>query len=234
MLIPRHPGVFAALGLHYADLRHHAQAPFPTALDGLDPGRLRSVLGALSASLDAALERDGIDRSERRMTFSADMRYVGQHHRLEVPLPSPDALDDAASGRLGGVFHDLHERRYGYCHRGSPVEITNVHAVGVGVQSRPPDPPPDPARKSEPTPRAWRSVPIGAGMGRARTPVYHRDDLAAESLLAGPAIVVQDDSTLVVLAGQTARVGRLGFIHVTEGPAEGSPAGARSDGGHAQ
>ena len=157
------------------------------------------------------------------MTFSADMRYVGQHHRLEVPLPSPGALDDAASGRLGGVFHDLHERRYGYCHRGSPVEITNVHAVGVGVQPKPPDPPPDPACESDPAPRAWRSVPIGAGMSRARTPVYHRDDLAAESRLAGPAIVVQDDSTLVVLAGQTARVGRLGFIHVTEEPAERKP-----------
>lgn len=112
--------------------------------------------------------------------------------------------------------------------------IGNVHAVGVGVQSRPPDPPPDPARESDPAPRAWRSVPIGAGMSRARTPVYHRDDLAAESRVAGPAIVVQNDSTLVVLAGQTARVGRLGFIHVTEEPAKGSPAGARPDGCHAQ
>ena len=45
VLIPRHPGAFAALGLHYADLRHHVQAPFAAALDGLDPGWLRPVLG---------------------------------------------------------------------------------------------------------------------------------------------------------------------------------------------
>ena len=233
VLIPRHPGVFAALGLHFADLRHHTQAPFPAALDGLDSGRLRSVLAELAASLDAALERDGIDQRARRTTFSADMRYVGQHHRLEVPLPSPDALDDASGERLGGDFHDLHERRYGYCHRGSAVEITNVHAVGLGVQSRPPDPPPEPAREIDPVPRTWRSVPLGAGMRRARTPVLHRDDLAAESRLAGPAIVVQDDSTLVVLAGQTARVGRLGFIHVTEEPAQAGSAGIRPNRGHA-
>ena len=231
VLIPRHPGVFAALGLHYADLRHHAQVPLPVALEGLDPDRLRSVLGELAASLDGALERDGVGRHARRMTFSADMRYVGQHHRLEVPLPSPEALGDASSGRLGRDFHDLHERRYGYCHRGSPVEITNVHAVGVGVQSRPPDPPPDSACESDPTPRTWRSVPVGAGMSRARTPVYHRGDLAAESRLCGPAIVVQGDSTLVVLAGQTARVGRLGFIHVTEEPEEASVSGARHNRG---
>ena len=225
VLVPRHPGVFAALGLHYADLRHHVQTPFPVALDGLDPGRLRAVLAELGATLDAALDRDGVG-SARRMTFSADMRYVGQHHRLEIPLPPPDALDDASSGRLRGDFHDLHERRYGYCHRGSAAEITNVHATGIGVQSRPPDPPPEPARGSDPVPRAWRSAPLGAGMSRVRTPVFHRDALAADSRLAGPAIVVQDDSTLVVLAGQAARVGRLGFIHVTEEPVHGRAGGS--------
>ena len=234
VLVPRHPGVFAALGLHYADLRHHAQAPFPVALDGLDPGRLRPVLSELGASLDAALDRDGVARPARRMTFSADMRYVGQHHRLEVPLPAPDALDAASGGRLGGDFHDHHERRYGYCHRESPVEITNVHAVGIGAQSRPPEPPPEPARESDPVPRTWRSVPLGAGMSRMRTPILHRDDLAADSHLAGPAIVVQDDSTLVVLAEQTARVGRLGFIHVTETSAGAGRGGIPSGRSHAR
>ena len=229
VLVPRHPGVFAALGLHYADLRHHTQAPFPVALHGLDPGRMRPVLSELGTSLDAALDRDGVARPARRITFSADMRYVGQHHRLEVPLPAPDALGDASGGRLAGDFHDHHERRYGYCHRESPVEITNVHAAGIGAQSRPSEPPPEPARESDPVPRTWRSVPLGAGMSRVRTPIFHRDDLAADSRLAGPAIVVQDDSTLVVLAGQIARVGRLGFIHVTEASTDASRAGIASD-----
>ena len=66
-------------------------------------------------------------------------------------------------------------------------------------------------------------------MSHVRTPVFHRDDLAAESRLAGPAIVAQDDSTLVVLAGQSARVGRLGFIHVTDTLADASRAGIASD-----
>ena len=216
VLIPRHPGVFAALGLHHADLRHHAQAPFPGGLDRLDLERLRSVLAELASSLDAELARDGIGRSARRIAFSADMRYVGQHHRLEIALPAPGTLDDTARERLAGDFHALHERRYGYCHRGSAVELTSVHAVGIGVQSKPPSPPLGPANGTDAAPRAWRSVPLAAGARAVRTPIFHRDDLKSGFRLAGPAIIVQDDSTLLVLAGQSARSGRFGFIHIVE------------------
>ena len=235
-LIPRHPGVFAALGLHYADLRHHAQAPLPVALDGLDPDRLRSVLAELAASLDAALDRDGVGRRARRMTFSADMRYVGQHHRLEVPLPAPEALGDASSGRLGGDFHDLHERRYGYCHRGisrwrSPTCTRWASACSRDRRARCRTPRAGSIRRrargaartarcrNEPGADA-RLPPRRPGGGVASRRTGHRR--AGRQYTRGPR------------RSRTARAGRLGFIHVTEEPAEGSPARIASDGASAR
>ena len=97
VLVPRHPGVFAALGLHYADLRHHAQAPFPVALVGLDPGRLRSVLGELATSLDAALERDG----GRAACETHDVQRRHAIRRTAPPAGGPAARARCARHRIG-------------------------------------------------------------------------------------------------------------------------------------
>jgi N-methylhydantoinase A len=45
-----------------------------------------------------------------------------------------------------------------------------------------------------------------AGQGQpVATPVYRRDDLGSEQVIAGPAIVEQADTTTVVYPGQAAR-----------------------------
>ena len=215
VLVPRHPGVFAALGLHYADLRHHAQAPFPTTLDRLDPPRLRTVLDELSAGLHDALDRDRVAPEARRLSFSADMRYVGQHHELEVEIASAGHLDDDTRATIASAFHRLHEQRYGYCHPTSPVELTNLNAIGVGLQSKPPAPTSEARGDREPSALATRCLPLGVNAQRIETRIYNRDDLHCGHRLNGPAIVVQHDATTLILAGQAARVDSLGFIHVS-------------------
>ncbi|MFT5175740.1 MAG: N-methylhydantoinase A [Gammaproteobacteria bacterium] len=216
VLVPRYPGVFAALGLLHADLRHHAQAPFPAALDNMDSELLRGRLTAMAVTLDAQLEGDGVPQSARNAVYSADMRYIGQHHQLEVTLPAPAMLDAAAKQHLAIAFHDIHERRYGYCQRDDAVEITNLHVVGVGVQSKPASFEMAAAQTSALAPCATRRVALGRDGQYVETAIFVRDDLQAGDAISGPAVVIQNDSTLLILSGQQARVDRFGFIHLKE------------------
>ncbi|MEM7407322.1 MAG: hydantoinase/oxoprolinase family protein [Pseudomonadota bacterium] len=219
-IMPRHPGVFAALGLHFADLRHQMQRPFAVGVERLVGADLTERLKELRGALDAALEADGVAAAERTFEFSADMRYAGQHHQIEVALPAGASEDADFRERLGEQFHTLHERRYGYCHRGSPAELTSVHGVGIGRLQKPAMHAPD----SEPATAAEgmsRRVPLGVDSAWVDAAVLHRDQLNVGSTIAGPAIIEQDDSTSLVLSGQAARVDELGFVRIHETDAEG-------------
>lgn len=216
VLVPRYPGVFAALGLHYADLRHHLQSPFPVAMDRVDHRALAGHLSAMATSLDGELDRDGVPDSARQTIYSADMRYIGQHHQIELILPSPSLLDGGSGERIAADFHNTHERRYGYCQRDAAVEITNTHVIGIGVQSKPVTAKVESAQSATPTTSHTRRVALSADGQYVDAPIFTRDALRAGHTITGPAIVTQNDSTLLILSGQRAQVDHLGFIHLRE------------------
>ena len=216
VLVPRYPGVFAALGLHFADLRHHQQMTFAQPAANLEQTVLREKLQQQTKMLSAQLERDAVALASRQFHYSAEMRYIGQHHELEVALPNLERLDDYNAATIVRAFHDLHEKRYGYCHRQSPVEFTNIHTVGIGVQTPPVIACRQTQRRQSPQAFDQYSSALGASGRYTDTPVYQRDQLSPGHTFSGPAIVTQGDSTLVILAGQEATVDGIEFIHLTE------------------
>ena len=58
----------------------------------------------------------------------------------------------------------------------------------------------------------------GRGMGQIiEAPIYRRTGLGSGDRIAGPAILIQLDATILLLPGQTAEVHRLGALIVREG-----------------
>ena len=220
VIVPRFPGVFAAFGLQFANLRHQIQTAYARSLSDLEAGDLKERVHELRVSLDRALQQDGVAEEERRYAFTADMRYVGQHHELEVNLPHMEDATHTLRDRIGAHFHELHERRYGYAHEGSPVEFTSLHGIGVGELS-------SPSIRSVhnqgtmATAMEHRRVPLGHQSRWVDAPVFRRHDLGPEEQLDGPAILVQEDSTCIVLEGQSARIDAIGFLRIMEsGPGQ--------------
>jgi N-methylhydantoinase A len=215
ILVPRYPGVFAALGLQYADLRHQRQAPFPSSLDVLDHQALSGLCAELRHSINEALERDGVDIEKRHFRYSADMRYIGQHHQLEVELPVDLSAYTTTSAQLSADFHRLHQQRFGYHHEASLVEITSIHVAGTGELRKPASRTDASAQKSSSKPIS-RQVPLGMAQAMCDASIISRDDLRDGHRVDGPAIVTQDDSTLLVLEGQQGYVDVHGYIHVSD------------------
>ncbi|HEY0541135.1 MAG TPA: hydantoinase/oxoprolinase family protein, partial [Actinoallomurus sp.] len=126
---------------------------------------------------------------------------------VRVPVGAIDA--DEVAGR----FHDEHERLYGYCHRGDPVEWVNLRVSGVGPIERPEPPvrPPgdrDPARARTGTRQVYFDE-------WAHVHVYARERLEPGDLLTGPAVIEEFGSTLPLHPGFTARMDGHGNLVVT-------------------
>ncbi|MEK7863388.1 MAG: hydantoinase/oxoprolinase family protein, partial [Chloroflexota bacterium] len=114
VIVPRFPGVFSAFGLLVADTRHDFLRTVMRGEDRLDPGWLTGVLRELTAQGEAELAADGIAPAQRRILWSADLRFEGQSYEMNVPIERKDALEVGDVTRLLADFAALHERVYAF------------------------------------------------------------------------------------------------------------------------
>lgn len=191
VLIPPHSGVFSALGLLLATPR--ADAVRTVMLDEGDERLASLVVGVASEARETFMAM--FERPPEDVGVTADMRYVGQSHELEV-VATPD-WDVVASS-----FHATHRERFGFDRPEESVELVNLRAVATGVPpirwSDLPDAP------SESTPRGLEGV-------------WERSSLPAGFVVEGPGVVVEDNSATLLESGDRLGVLADGSLEITPG-----------------
>jgi N-methylhydantoinase A/oxoprolinase/acetone carboxylase beta subunit len=191
IVVPAAPGVLAATGLLDAPLEHDAARGFGRVLDDLPDAELRAAIAALVAECRAAMETEGVDTAGTETLLTASASFVGQGHSLEVPIP---ADTDAPGRAIAEGFIAAHRAAYGHA-RQAPVRLVSLRVV-----QRLRAPVIDAV--SSAVKAAARSTRMAVIDGVAQeVAVVPRGSLAAGEILAGPAILEQDDTTLVVPAG---------------------------------
>jgi N-methylhydantoinase A len=212
VLIPPRPGLLSAIGLLHADVRGdfsltrllRAEAPHLDALNrGFEELRQRG----------AAWLKGEAEGSVARFDWYADLRYFSQNFDLILELEG-ERLDAASLAKLVEAFHQRHKDHYGYEMRDQPVEIVNLRLVVTSKRRTPPEEIANLGRGDAKkalieTRKVW--FPESAFI---TTPVYDRDRLAANSRLAGPAVIEQMDTTTVVPPNARLRQDRLGYLHM--------------------
>jgi N-methylhydantoinase A len=136
------------------------------------------------------------------------MRYVGQSYEIEVPS-DPGGLAAGGTALILGAFHAAHERLYGHADRQAPAEIVNLRVQLRAARPRVPLRE-VPTGTTPPAPRTSRRVWLDGRPVEAR--VYDRDALGRGARLAGPAIVEQPDTTVLLPAGHVGEVDRFGNL----------------------
>ena len=197
VLVPPRPGVLSAIGLAWAATERDSQAALHQPLAALHEAALRARLAELDRGGRAALAAEGVAGEVAAEAWAA-MRYIGQSYELDVAVD----LDRPTAAALERDFHQAHERAYGYANPEAPTEI-----VSLRLTHRRPGVTPVPAAPPGGTGRpAAERLAFFAGRGQpVPTPVYRRDDLRPEQVIAAPAIVEQADATTVIYPGQAAR-----------------------------
>lgn len=191
VLIPPLSGVFSAVGLLLAPPRaDHARTVMLADRDGR--------LGAMSADVVTAARQRFIavfDSDPDLVDLFFDCRYAGQSHELEIGAsPEWDAVTAA--------FEEAHLKQFGFVRRGEPIEAVTLRGVATGKP-----------------PLSWDQVipDLHRGAPRGRDGVWLRSTLPAGFELAGPGVVVEDSSAVLVEQGEHLTVLDDGTLEITAG-----------------
>jgi N-methylhydantoinase A len=215
LIVPPVPGVLSALGLLVADVEHDSAETVALRAEAATPEALEASFRSLDGRVAAQMAAERVPAGEARTTRFADMRYVGQAYTLEVPVPLD--LDASAVAAVVETFHETHERIYGHSHPAAAVEFVNLRVVQAWGLPQPElvAPAPEAEAEAEAGTVSARPAYFEELGGYVDTAVYRRGHIESEREIAGPAIVEQADTTLVVYPGQRAVLDEAGNLLVT-------------------
>ncbi len=202
VLIPARPGLTNALGCVCADLRQDFVQTLNRPLFSLEQGEIHSIFAAQEAEGRARIAAAGITLTDTTTAFAADMQFVGQTHLLRVPLPNATPTLQDLQARFEVAYH----ARF----RVSLPEIrANLVTLVTTVTGHRPEM--DLSRLIDPAGRASTLAEARTGTRPVwwddwhDTPVYTRERLPLAATLAGPAVLEQMDTTILLSPGDTAR-----------------------------
>lgn len=206
IIVPAAAGTFCALGAAAADLRRDFVKSLRLRLDASATIKLAATLETLTQAGTEWLDAEGGTRATR-FERAVDMRYAGQAYELRVVLDGATPTQ----GALADAFHTEHERIYGFRDEDATIDIGTVRLAAIGLS-------PDlPETSFEPSDKPLESLGTRAIFENGKwidAAVYRRSALGPAHHFEGPAIVEQDDTTVIVLSGWSASVDAAGNLHL--------------------
>jgi N-methylhydantoinase A len=202
-IIPPGPGHFSAFGMLAGGLRADAVHTVAGRLGGAGLAR------AFAAAEQDALAELGPAGRGAVIARYAELRYQGQEHTLEIPVPDP-----AAVGQIRQDFGRRCQQAYSFC-LDAPLEVVSVRvsasaplgpAVSWGEQA---------TGESGPSSRS-RMVDLHPYGDLLRIPVIARSALPGKGWVSGPCVVEETAATTLVLPGQALRQDGLGNLVIAE------------------
>lgn len=206
VIVPAAAGVFSAFGMLMSDLRRDSFVNRLLDFDAGSVAAIQALIAEMRAAMAARFAAEGIDAVN--YAVSGRFRYQNQEHAVEIALS--DAIDVAA---LSEDFHQAYQREYSY-RLAAPVEFVGLHLVATAQVGRLElEPLPETGRTLESTRKGRRTVDFLLD-GVHEADIYDGDAFEPGMAFAGPAVIEQVGTTIVVNPGQSLRVDDHGNLHI--------------------
>lgn len=219
VLIPKASPTFSALGTLVANPGIDEERSFTCAVSDPDVLKLKSLwqeLGAKAAQyfLDANFSLEQITA-----VYQLNMRYRGQNWALTFDMHTGQGVedlsfvDDSLGERALAAFNQRHMAEFGHVRDAELPEIIGVRLKTTVVTPAPVVAQGFSSDRTAAPPYTQRRANLGDGF--ASTPVYRGRDLQPGHDIAGPAIVEETFTTVVVYPGWSVRVDDAGDYEMT-------------------
>ena len=210
IIVPLYPGLCSAFGALIADFQVDRVLSLHLRSSDVDPDEVERLFQTMIQSATAELKEEGYG-GRPRVERVLSMRYAGQNYEHEVKVGA-QPISRARLAALFERFHHLHEQFYGYSISREVIEIIRFTVRAVGPLKLPELK--NIARSRMPKPKENREVGFRQA-GYVTCPVYARSALPSGARLRGPAIIEEEDSTILLHPGNQARVNAQGVITIT-------------------
>ena len=219
VLVPYGAGALSAYGLLAAPLAFDFVRTAPQRLTAADWELINRLFQEMETEGRRILRGAGVPDADVTVRRSAEMRYFGQGHEVDVEIPT-GILTPASLQPITSSFETAYRLLYSRTPMGVPLEALNWRAVISG-------PSPDLTITSglengaatAPTAKKHRAAYFPEAGGYVETPVYDRYRLDPGARFAGPAIVEERESTTVI--GPGARISVDAHRNLVAEPASG-------------
>jgi len=163
---------------------------------GADVGSLNKIYGEMEAEATASFRSHGVDAKAIVFKRTADMRYVGQFHEVETDMPN-GKLDGDTVEAAAGAFARKHEELYTFAMPWKAVEILTLR-LKASTPSVPFDLPKVAQGDADPAGAFKRRRNCRFNGRDVDTPIYDGEKVLAGNVIAGPAIIEETTTTVVI------------------------------------
>lgn len=198
VIVPRDSSLFSAAGVLLSDLKHDYARTCYSPLAQLDVFRWQSLYQEMEEEGLRTLKAEGAGEDEIEVAYSADLRYVGQYHEVEVPADAKEIRD----GDLAAVverFHQWHDRIYGFAMSEQAVEMVKVRLTCHGRTEKFTLAEQGRSRGTvEALVKARRQVFLPSEQRVAELPIYDGGRLRRGHRVPGPAVIELPSTSILV------------------------------------
>lgn len=209
VIIPPGPGVLCAYGDATTRVRDEASRTFIRGFSKTSAEEIRGIFQELADQAAQALDAEGVPREDQENSYQVDIRYHGQGLLLTVNVDL-DELGSKGLDAIGAPFDEMHRQLFTFALE-LEKEVVNLRAV---VQGKPTNVRAAQLEEggADPSGAVIHEHKMFVEDAEQDAKIYDRAKLKTGNKIAGPAVVMEMDSTTVILPGHTGEVDNYGNI----------------------
>jgi len=226
ILIHRYSSVLSAYGMALADVVHEVQEPSSAIFSSKSEKELQTRLEELQQKATTELKNQGFDVDRIRHELYLNMRYQGTDTSLMMIKPEKD-------WDFGKSFVERHEQEFGFTLSDRDILVDDIRVRGIGRSFEGPAKTVDqqlkelkPKEVDSSKKHTTQKVYFEGGV--KDSDIYVLDKLDVGDKIYGPAIIIDETQTIVVVPNSTALILKTHVV-INLGESEGTSKKANAD-----
>lgn len=196
VIVPNYAASFCAWSMFTLDIGRDYLRSYVCNLDKAQPDQMNSLFEEMLQEAQNELKAFSSSREDLLITQTADLRYVGQYHEVEIELPARK-LKAKDLEELAKKFHDKHRELYTFSLSWVPIDIRNLRLI-ARVKGKKIELKQIPAGSEDASGAIKRTRQCLFNGKKVETPVYNSEKLKAGNIIKGPAIIEVPTTTAVI------------------------------------